>query len=80
MPWLDRIIATIAALAAGAPVGILLVQLLCTTPMLGYCGGHERASASFLAGWAVSSVVLWFVFAKLLHRRRQARLPVIRAD
>jgi len=80
MSWILRILATAAAIAAGCPMGALLVQLACTTPIFGYCGGHEHAGAVYLSFWAASSLLLWPAFQAILKRWSSSRLRVFRSD
>jgi hypothetical protein len=79
-PWITRILVALLAIAAGVLVGTLLVQLLCTSPLLGYCGGHEHGAVAYLAFWLVSACAFWFPFNRLARRWRLDRLPVIRSE
>lgn len=69
-----------AAIAVGWPLGVLLVQLACTTPLFGYCGGHEHAGTAVLSFWAVAALLSWLVFRSLLHRWESARLRVFKLE
>lgn len=80
MSWIARILSVVVAIAAGWPLGALLVQRACTTPIFGYCGGHEHAGLVYLSCWAVSAFLLWLVFKTLLNRWASSRLPGFRMD
>ena len=75
-----KILSVVAAIAAGWPLGVLLVQLACTTPVFGYCGGHEHAGAAYLSFWAIASLLLWLVSKALLKRWESTRLRVFHRD
>ena len=75
-----KILSPVAALAAGWPLGVLLVQLACSTPVFGYCGGHEHAGFVYLSVWAVAALLLWLVFTALLNRWASSRLRVFHPD
>jgi hypothetical protein len=75
-----KILAIVAAVAAGWPLGVLLVQLACTTPVFGYCGGHEHAGVVYLSSWAVAALLFWLGFRALLNRWASTRLRVVRPD
>lgn len=80
MSLILKALAVVAAIATGLPLGALLVQLACTTPIFGYCGGHEHAGAVYLSFWAASALVLWPVFHALLKRLRSSSLRVFHLD
>jgi hypothetical protein len=75
-----RFLSVVAAIAAGWPLGVLLVQLVCTTPVFGYCGGHEHAGVVYLSFWAVAALLLWFIFKLLLNRWASTKLRVLNLD
>jgi hypothetical protein len=75
-----KILAGVAAIAAGWPLSVLLVQLACTTPVFGYCGGHEHAGAVYLSFWAVTAFLLWLVLRTLVKRWASSKLPVFHLD
>jgi hypothetical protein len=75
-----KILSVVAALAAGWPLGVLLVQLACTTPVFGYCGGHERSGVVYLSFWAAAALCLWLVFKALVNRWASTRLRVFHPD
>ena len=75
-----KFLSVVAAISGGWPLGVLLVQLACTTPVFGYCGGHEHAGVVYLSSWAVAAVLLWLVFTALLNRWASGRLRVFHLD
>lgn len=75
-----RILAVVAALAAGCPLGALLVQIACTTPLFGYCGGHAYAGLVYLSFMTATSVLLWLVFKTLVNRWAVTRLPTFHME
>jgi len=75
-----KVLAAVAAIAIGWPLGVLLVQLVCTTSVLGYCGGHEHAGVVYLSSWAAAALCLWLVFAALLKRWASSRQRLFRLD
>lgn len=75
-----KFLSVVAAISGGWPLGVLLVQLACTTPVFGYCGGHEHAGVVYLSSWAVAAVLLWLVFKALLNRWASGRLRVFHLD
>ena len=80
MSWVLRILSVVAAIVAGWPLGALLVQLVCTTPVFGYCGGHEHAGVVYLSFWATSALLLWPVFKNLSKRWALSKLRVFHLD
>jgi len=80
MSWLLKSLSVVAAIVAGWPLGALLVQLACTTPVFGYCGGHEHAGVVYLSFWAASAFLLWPVFKTILKRWTSSRLRVFHLD
>ena len=75
-----NVLSAVVAIAVGWPLGVLLVQLACTTPVFHYCGGHEHAGAVYLSFWAVAAFCLWLVLAGLLKRWASAKLRVFNRE
>jgi hypothetical protein len=65
--------AAFAAIVLGWPLGVLLVELVCTAPAFGYCGGHENAAVVYVSSWVLAALPLWLAFRSLLNRVAAAR-------
>ena len=57
-----------AAVVLGFPIGILMVEAICTTPVFGYCGGHNYAGFVYLGFWVAGSALSWLILRPIARR------------